>query len=522
MPDVSADANPYTGYSVYCTATAAGCTSSDPWIIVGGTSAAAPLWAGIAADLNQYLAANSMPVLGSASAMLYSLFNTTQPYTAYHDVNGGNNLYYPATSGYDLASGIGTPDVWNIARDLYDTHNGNDFSISANPTGLSIAEGSSGTSIISTAVTNGSAGTVSLSAIASSPGLTVSLNPTAITAGGSSTLTINVSPSLATGFYNVEVTGTEGGISESTSVGLAVTYSGGYNPITNGGFDNGNFNGWTRSGSTIISNMVHTAPYAAQIGAASPYRGDSSISQTFTVPSGYGSLSIWYNIVCHDTVNFDWATISLVDNTSGSPPTIMLPHTCSNTNTWVNISTPVTVGDSYTITITDHDDNYPGDPTYLLVDDIQLANPVASPFINGGFEGSNYTGWTTLGTVALSTVSPHGGTWSAVVGSFAIYPGDSSISQTVAVPLGATTLTFWYKVACHDTVAYDWATATLRNNTTVQTTTVLPHTCTNNDTWYRVTANVVAGDSYTLTLIDHDDDWVGDPTYTFFDDVSIS
>lgn len=39
-------------------------------------------------------------------------------YAAYHDVTSGNNLYYQATSSYDLATGIGTPNAWNIAQDL--------------------------------------------------------------------------------------------------------------------------------------------------------------------------------------------------------------------------------------------------------------------------------------------------------------------------------------------------------------------------------------------------------------------
>lgn len=118
VPDVSADANPSTGYSVYCSVTAAGCSSSSPWISVGGTSAAAPLWAAIATDTNQYLAALGKPTLGSASASIYRLYNTSQTYSAYHDVTTGNNLYYSATTGYDSATGIGSPDAWNIARDL--------------------------------------------------------------------------------------------------------------------------------------------------------------------------------------------------------------------------------------------------------------------------------------------------------------------------------------------------------------------------------------------------------------------
>jgi subtilase family serine protease len=116
-PDVSANADPKTGYFVYCTVADAGCPATG-WVTVGGSSAAAPLWAGIAADINQYLIAAGKPTLGTANVALYQLYNTPQTYSPYHDVTTGNNLYYPATRGYDLATGIGTPDVWNITRDL--------------------------------------------------------------------------------------------------------------------------------------------------------------------------------------------------------------------------------------------------------------------------------------------------------------------------------------------------------------------------------------------------------------------
>jgi subtilase family serine protease len=118
VPDVSADADPETGYSVYCTVLAAGCPAAGGWMAVGGTSAAAPLWAALTTDWNQYAEAHGRSSVGSASTLLYQLFNTTQQHTAYHDVSAGNNLYYAAGSGYDLATGIGTPDAWNIAQDL--------------------------------------------------------------------------------------------------------------------------------------------------------------------------------------------------------------------------------------------------------------------------------------------------------------------------------------------------------------------------------------------------------------------
>jgi subtilase family serine protease len=118
VPDVSADADPNTGYSVYCSVTAAGCsTGSAAWTEVGGTSAAAPLWAAVATDTNAYMASQSGSTLGNVNAKLYTLFNTSQTYSAYHDVTSGNNLYYSAGTGYDVASGIGTPNVWNFARD---------------------------------------------------------------------------------------------------------------------------------------------------------------------------------------------------------------------------------------------------------------------------------------------------------------------------------------------------------------------------------------------------------------------
>jgi kumamolisin len=85
---------------------------------VGGTSVSAPFWSGCLVLVNQYLQANSKPTIGQANPALYTLFNTAQQYPPFHDVTTGTNLYYPATPGYDVASGIGSPDVYNLARDL--------------------------------------------------------------------------------------------------------------------------------------------------------------------------------------------------------------------------------------------------------------------------------------------------------------------------------------------------------------------------------------------------------------------
>lgn len=92
--------------------------SAGHWVVYGGTSCAAPLWAGMAALNNQYTEANGKADLGYANPTLYKMFNTTQTYPAYHDVTQGNNLYYLATAGYDMASGIGTPDAYDLIRDI--------------------------------------------------------------------------------------------------------------------------------------------------------------------------------------------------------------------------------------------------------------------------------------------------------------------------------------------------------------------------------------------------------------------
>jgi subtilase family serine protease len=124
VPDVSADADPATGYATYCTVTNAGCPSTG-WITIGGTSAAAPLWAGSMALIDQYMKAQGKAVVGSANPVLYGLFNAQQQLPAFHDVTSGTNLKYSATPGYDMASGIGSPDVKNIAQDLASSGSGN-------------------------------------------------------------------------------------------------------------------------------------------------------------------------------------------------------------------------------------------------------------------------------------------------------------------------------------------------------------------------------------------------------------
>jgi kumamolisin len=115
VPDVAADADPSSGATI-CITSPDG--TQEDWSTGGGTSQAAPIWAGIAALLDQYLQQQGLPKAGFLNPALYHIAVDQSPYNAFHDITVGSNLYYPALPGYDMATGWGTPDAWNLARDL--------------------------------------------------------------------------------------------------------------------------------------------------------------------------------------------------------------------------------------------------------------------------------------------------------------------------------------------------------------------------------------------------------------------
>jgi len=234
-----------------------------------------------------------------------------------------------------------------------------------------LANGASGGSTISTAVTSGSAQTVNLSVSGVPAGASALLSPSSVTAGGSSTLTVNAGTAAA-GTYMLTVTGTGSSATHSTTVALTVTSSGG--GIVNGGFETGSLTGWKATGAStsVVASGCHSGSYCAQLGSTAPTFHNSNIAQKFTVPSGESTLSFWYKVGCPDTIKDDWATAKLRDITTKTAATI-LAKTCSNTGLWNQASGSVIAGHTYTLTLTSHDDEKVGDPTYTLYDDVALA-----------------------------------------------------------------------------------------------------------------------------------------------------
>jgi kumamolisin len=80
----------------------------------GGTSFAAPMWAGFVALINQQRVANGKSRIGSFNATVYPENESggalTSTYTTdFHDITSGKNGTYSAVTGFDLVTGWGSP-----------------------------------------------------------------------------------------------------------------------------------------------------------------------------------------------------------------------------------------------------------------------------------------------------------------------------------------------------------------------------------------------------------------------------
>src|SRR4029079_13512578 len=135
-------------------------------------------------------------------------------------------------------------------------------------------------------------------------------------------------------------------------------------------------------------------------------------------------------------------------------------------------------------------------------------------------ETGSLAGWTRTGVTSITT-GARVGSYAAVVGGTSQNNGESQISQTFTAPASATTISFWYAVNCPDTITYDWAGVQLKDNTTGTTSTLVPKTCPATYQWTHASATIVGGHIYTLRVLNHDDNFAGDPTYTLVDDVTV-
>ena len=213
-PDVSANAD----FTFYVCADQIPCTANH----FGGTSFAAPMWAGYMALINEQAVANGNPPLGFINPSLYTIGLSANYTTDFHDITSGGNGF-SATTGYDLATGLGSPNGSGLINALAGSSPAPGFSLSASPASVSVGQGSLGKSTITSSVTGGFSSAISLSATGQPTGVTIGFSPTSITGAGTSTITITVAPSTAIGTYTITVNGTSGGKTETATVTLKVT-----------------------------------------------------------------------------------------------------------------------------------------------------------------------------------------------------------------------------------------------------------------------------------------------------------
>jgi hypothetical protein len=250
----------------------------------------------------------------------------------------------PGTGGQDNCSGI-SQSQWYFSHAFEpftggSTNPGNDFSLSLSPASAAVNPGSSTTATVSTAVTSGSAQSVSLSASGAPAGVTVSFNPASVTAGGSSTVTFTTSASAAPGSYAITVKGTATSGSHTATYSLTVNGSGtgGGGSLSNGGFESGSLSPWTgQSGDAAVSSPVHSGSHAALIAPTGSQTGELDQTVTLEANTSY-TLTGW--------VQGNYAFIGVSGGASAS--------TWTSSSSWTKLTVTFTTGSSGTVTVFVH------------------------------------------------------------------------------------------------------------------------------------------------------------------------
>ncbi len=326
-----------------------------------------------------------------------------------------------------------------------------DFALSASPTSLTVTQGSSGASTISTSVSNGFNSSVALSISGLPSGVTASFNPASIAApgSGSSTLNFTASSTATTGTFNTTVTATGGGITHTTTIPLTV------NAATSPNF------------------AISASP--ASLSVADGSTGTSTISTT--VSGGFNSA-----------VSLSASGLPTGVTAAFSPTSIAAPGSGSSTLTFSASSTAV-AGTS-TITINASGGTVSHSTTVSLT--ITSGGTNTQILGNPGFENgsTNPAPWTvTAGVVNNSTSEPpHAGSWDAWMDGYGTTHTDTVLQQ-VTIPAAATaaTLTFFLHIDTAETsttTAFDTLTVQVRNSSGTVLSTLATFSNLNHATGY--------------------------------------
>ncbi|WP_237554668.1 MULTISPECIES: protease pro-enzyme activation domain-containing protein [unclassified Streptomyces] len=279
VPDVSSNADyPGSPFAVYTT---------GGWTVVGGTSAAAPLWSGFSALYNQKAQAAGKAHLGEANPALYRIASGSGYAAAFHDITAGSNQDYSTATGYDPVTGVGSPIADGLTTALLGgtTGGGGGNTVTVTNPGSKTGTVGTATSLQVSATDSASGQTLSYSATGLPPGLSISatsglISGTPTTAG---TYTVTVTAKDTTGAsgsaaFTWTVTGTGGG--------GGCTASG--QKLGNPGFETGTASPWTASTGVVDNSTdeaAHSGSWKAWLDGYGSTHTDT-LSQAVAVPAG--------------------------------------------------------------------------------------------------------------------------------------------------------------------------------------------------------------------------------------------
>lgn len=240
------------------------------------------------------------------------------------------------TAGSDSCSGI-SQGTWDFSHIFAPFTGGgqstNDFSLSLAPATGSVNPGGSASAAVNTAVTSGSAQTVSLAVTGAPAGVTATLAATSVTSGASTTLNLTTTAATAPGSYPVTITGTAPSGTHTATYTLTVNGSGGTG-LVNGGLESGSLSPWScQSGGAVVSTPVHSGSKALQAAATASQTGECGQSVTL-VPNTKYTLSAW--------VQGSYAFLGVSGGATAS--------TWTSGTGWTKLSVPFTTGASGTVT----------------------------------------------------------------------------------------------------------------------------------------------------------------------------
>ena len=283
---------------------------------VGGTSCAAPLWAAVAALMNEQSVTAGRPVIGFVNPSIYALGENAGYGQSFHDITTGSNTWsgspnnFYAVTGYDLCTGWGTPAGKNLINALAGAPNPLGIVPDTGCTLSGLVGGPFNPAAMHYAVTNQGGVAINWSVSGFPAWLSVTPASGTLAAGGSSVVTARPAASasvLPAGIYaaTLAFTNAGSGIGQTRTFTLQV----GQSVVQNGGFESGDFLDWTfvgngvqiqPSGSLLTYNAVEyigDIPEVVHSGNYGAFLGDTSVatlSQNLaTVPGQNYLVSFW-------------------------------------------------------------------------------------------------------------------------------------------------------------------------------------------------------------------------------------